>query len=184
MTHQIAREICIKVTNTDVESLKPIKPFQKPRHAKTRFTIQKFEQGLMLEKEHKAAFKPKWQLPHYMMKDSLRRILHQSKSDLDEESIKNFREILGSPLSLSNYSKRFEILLHCEEFQMEQDIKNYDMQGVTMQVVHHCGQKKLKLDVPGKTFIHSFSEHIAKRFIFNKRLTFKQIMSCRKLKIG
>ena len=40
----------------------------------------------------------------------------------------SYKATLGTPLEQTNYFKRFSLLLHCEELQMELDIRNYDME--------------------------------------------------------
>jgi hypothetical protein len=42
--------------------------------------------------------------------------------------VNSYKAILGSSLEQGNYFKRFSLLLHCEELQMELDIRNYDME--------------------------------------------------------
>ncbi|CAI5524033.1 unnamed protein product [Closterium sp. Naga37s-1] len=54
------------------------------------------------------------------------------------------------PVTLDTYKKRFELLLHVEELQMEADIRYYDMRGVP---VLPCGSRNVsefyQLTVPG-----------------------------------
>lgn len=42
------------------------------------------------------------------------------------------RSLLEAPLRAGNYEKKFQLLLHLEEIQMEVDIRSYDMKDVTM----------------------------------------------------
>ncbi|ELU10411.1 hypothetical protein CAPTEDRAFT_205801 [Capitella teleta] len=58
------------------------------------------------------------------------------------------RSLLEAPMSMKQYAKRFSLLLHIEEHQMQLDIRRYDMEGVTMQVFKE-DKKLLCLDVPG-----------------------------------
>ncbi|XP_027551120.1 helicase MOV-10 isoform X1 [Neopelma chrysocephalum] len=53
--------------------------------------------------------------------------------------------LLEAPLETDNYHRKFQLLLHLEEIQMEVDIRHYDMQDVTM--VQDRGL--LVLEVPG-----------------------------------
>ena len=58
-TFHIGREIVLKVTNTDVDSLKPIKPFERPKPIFKRARIyDKIEAGLKLDKV--ANFSLRW----------------------------------------------------------------------------------------------------------------------------
>ena len=71
----------------------------------------------------------KWSLDHYPVKDKLRRVLNKDRTGdihIDkqtDEATKTIKTILESPLTHGNYSKRFSLLLHCEEHQMELDIR-------------------------------------------------------------
>ncbi|ESO99381.1 hypothetical protein LOTGIDRAFT_113378 [Lottia gigantea] len=58
------------------------------------------------------------------------------------------RSTLEDQLSIINYQKRLTALMHCEEIQMEVDIRQYDMEEATMTV---CPENKrlLVLKVPG-----------------------------------
>ncbi|XP_009072773.1 PREDICTED: putative helicase MOV-10, partial [Acanthisitta chloris] len=47
-------------------------------------------------------------------------------------SYASMRSLLEAPLQIENYQKKFQLLLHLEEIQMEVDIRRYDMQDVTM----------------------------------------------------
>ncbi|XP_042656086.1 helicase MOV-10 [Tyto alba] len=55
------------------------------------------------------------------------------------------RSLLEAPLQPGNYQKKFQLLLHLEEIQMEVDIRRYDMQDVSMVQ----DRALLVLDVPG-----------------------------------
>ncbi|NWY03235.1 SDE3 helicase, partial [Nothoprocta ornata] len=55
------------------------------------------------------------------------------------------RSLLEAPLQSDNYQKKFQLLLHLEEIQMEVDIRRYDMQDVTMVQ----DRALLVLEVPG-----------------------------------
>ncbi|NWU92314.1 SDE3 helicase, partial [Upupa epops] len=55
------------------------------------------------------------------------------------------RSLLEAPLEADNYLKKFQLLLHLEEIQMEVDIRRYDMQDVPMVQ----DRALLVLDVPG-----------------------------------
>ncbi|XP_022790553.1 putative helicase mov-10-B.1 [Stylophora pistillata] len=57
-------------------------------------------------------------------------------------------ERLKKNLSFDNYKEKFCLLLHLEEFQMQKDIRNYDMKGVVFQ--QERGDRRfLNLEVPG-----------------------------------
>ncbi|KAM4741444.1 putative helicase mov-10-B.1 isoform 3-T5 [Anableps anableps] len=64
------------------------------------------------------------------------------------QMMKTNRKLLESSLDMKNYSRRFHLLLHLEEIQMEEDIKNYDLHNQTM-TIDQNNRKLLILKVPG-----------------------------------
>ncbi|KAJ8370334.1 hypothetical protein SKAU_G00103620 [Synaphobranchus kaupii] len=82
--------------------------------------------------------------PHYL-KD-LPRFLEGSGYKRDE--LQSMKDLLESPLSFQNYVKRFQLMLHLEEIQMEVDIKRYDMHNVPM-IRDKNNKRLLVLEVPG-----------------------------------
>ncbi|KAJ8258035.1 hypothetical protein GJAV_G00192420 [Gymnothorax javanicus] len=64
------------------------------------------------------------------------------------EELQSMKDLLESPLSFQDYDKRFQLLLHLEEIQMEVDIKKYDMHNATMSR-DRANKKLLALEVPG-----------------------------------
>ena len=149
----IAREIRLIVYNSDMDQVKATKPYEQPKPvSKRKIFTNNVEYGLPLEKENRQTLPSKWNLDHYPIKERLRRVLNKDKSgDIHlakqtDEASKQFKAILEAGLNHSNYFKRFSLLMHCEEHQMELDIRNYDMEKVTMTA---SGAKMLKLEVPG-----------------------------------
>ena len=68
-TNQIAREILLKVTNADVDFIKPSQPYERPKPLSSRqHHFYNVEAGLPLEKDVKHSFKAKWPLGHYTIK--------------------------------------------------------------------------------------------------------------------
>ena len=63
---------------SDVDHLKPITPFVKPRPvSKREIFTNNVEYGLPLEKEFKNSLPAKWGLDHYPIKERLRKILNK-----------------------------------------------------------------------------------------------------------
>ena len=62
-----------------------------------------------------------------------------------------FRDILACDLKMKTYKRKFSLLLHVEEMQMEVDIRKYDMENVT---ITKCKQNQhlLVLQVSGDWF--------------------------------
>ena len=70
---------------SDVDHLKPITPFVKPRPvSKREIFTNNVEYGLPLEKEFKNSLPAKWGLDHYPIKERLRKILNkESRSGIN-----------------------------------------------------------------------------------------------------
>ncbi|KAF6733805.1 putative helicase mov-10-B.2 [Oryzias melastigma] len=66
----------------------------------------------------------------------------------DKRRLASVKNLLDSSLDMENYSKRFHLLLHLEELQMEVDIRKYDLHGQTM-TLDKRNSKFLILEVPG-----------------------------------
>ncbi|XP_013385978.1 RNA helicase Mov10l1 [Lingula anatina] len=63
----------------------------------------------------------------------------------EKRELVNLAPELGEPLSMQNYTTRFSTLLHLEEIQMEIEIRDYDLESVTLRRVGEY----LALAVPG-----------------------------------
>ena len=67
-----------KVTNADVDFIKPTQPYERPKPLSSRQNyFNNVEAGLPLEKDVKHSFKAKWTLGHYTIKGNLNYILCQ-----------------------------------------------------------------------------------------------------------
>ncbi|XP_061113551.1 putative helicase mov-10-B.2 [Conger conger] len=64
------------------------------------------------------------------------------------DELQSMKNLLESPLGFQNYAKRFQLLLHLEEIQMEVDIKKYDMHDAPM-TRDKANRRLLALEVPG-----------------------------------
>ena len=114
----------------------PIEPYQEPKRLFQKLNFgNSIIGGLPIEpKEPKAPkVKTKWNLDHYSIKDGLKKILKNERNQIKvdkqaDEALKNYKTILERPLDHDGYFKRFSLLMHCEEFQMELDIRHYDME--------------------------------------------------------
>ena len=61
-----------KVTNADVDFIKPTQPYERPKPLSSRQNyFNNVEAGLPLEKDVKHSFKAKWTLGHYTIKGNL-----------------------------------------------------------------------------------------------------------------
>ncbi|XP_063153493.1 helicase MOV-10 [Candoia aspera] len=71
-----------------------------------------------------------------------------NEGDGTSDKVAQLKSSLEATLQFDNYSKKFCLLLHLEEVQMEVDIHRYDMNNVSMSIDKH-NKKLLVLKVPG-----------------------------------
>ena len=133
----VVREVVLKVFNQDVKLIQCVAPFQPPKPIFRKLNFgNSVISGLPIERESKAPkIKTKWNLDHYSIKEGLRKVLKNERYQINvdkqaDDALKNYKSILERPLDHEGYFKRFSLLMHCEEFQMELDIRHYDMEVI------------------------------------------------------
>ncbi|KAM9758598.1 putative helicase mov-10-B.1 [Menidia menidia] len=73
---------------------------------------------------------------------------HDDLSPMARKKLEEVKTVLNSSLSMRNYARRFHILLHLEEIQMEVDIRKYDLRSQTL-AKDKDRRDLLTLKVPG-----------------------------------
>ncbi|XP_062999361.1 helicase MOV-10 [Elgaria multicarinata webbii] len=127
----------------------PYQPYQAKLHKPQIVTI---EGGIPPSSSLHYDTKPKIPLGSYSYPPELKNLVNclnggQATNDGTREKVAQFQSNLKATLQFDNYSKKFCLLLHMEEIQMEVDIHRYDMHGVPM--VADNDRKLLVLKVPG-----------------------------------
>jgi len=137
----IVRYISVRCGDPDDNAiLKPTSPYKKKKFIE-KGTFQKpvyLEKGERTIRKQKGLVKklPQYKLPEHIRlaiatkstEDVMTSILYKDKAPPEE-----MQADLSSELSWKNYSEFFKTLLWIEEAQMRIDIKNYDMERVTME---------------------------------------------------
>ncbi|XP_076124950.1 putative helicase mov-10-B.1 [Alosa pseudoharengus] len=150
----VVRELeAVAMTQLAVE-LGPIAPYSPRQGGKLQAVFTVVEEGEPPESfvthSLKSVVKLKeYQYPKYL-KDLAKQRLEDSEylSPAARQQLPVVRGVLDSPLCMKSYSRRFHLLLHLEEIQMEVDIKKYDMHAQTM-TQDKSNKKLLNLKVPG-----------------------------------
>ncbi|KAJ8399528.1 hypothetical protein AAFF_G00409390 [Aldrovandia affinis] len=134
--------------------LGPIAPY-KPYQASTYRPVDTIvEEGEPPESSVVQQLKPLVKLNEYKypfyLKELAKERLEESEflSPASRQQLPSVKSLLESPLSYQNYTRRFHLLLHLEEIQMEVDIRKYDMHNKTM-TRDLSKNKLLVLQVPG-----------------------------------
>lgn len=143
---EIGRYITANIQDASQAILKPSAPYERS-YNRTRQARRKVADSLNGEEciipGEKPLRKRKLFLPvnlaQYNIPRDIRRCI------LDGTDLGSIVHALREPLMLKNYAARFSTLLYAEELQMEIDMREFDMEGVNMNV---CGEF-LSLQVPG-----------------------------------
>jgi len=150
----MALEVLLKVQTDDMRELKPKAPYKKAKPI-AKWTLKDTEKApppprvVNIPQEERLAGKVK--LEHFPINSHRHKVLthgmeiweEASQADRDQKS-KCDIALTGS-LSPDNYKDRLELLLHCEEHQLQYDIHHYDMTGVEMTKRNQL----MELKVPG-----------------------------------
>ncbi|KAL4622450.1 putative helicase mov-10-B.1 isoform X1 [Arapaima gigas] len=129
----------------------PYKPCQAPVPRPVHIIV---EEGFPPESPAVQQLKEKVSLGFFKYPPYLKLLVKERLQDSDDlqptvrKKLLSVKALLESPLSSESYAKRFQLLLHLEELQMEVDIKKYNMQEQSM-TRDRTNHKLLVLKVPG-----------------------------------
>ncbi|XP_015197664.2 putative helicase mov-10-B.1 [Lepisosteus oculatus] len=150
----IIRYLAAVANSSLAEQLGPSSPYRPYQRAIRRPVTIQVEEGVPPESNtvqqlKQVVFCAPYNYPSYL-KNLARERLEDSDRlfPTDRNQLLSVRALLEPSLNFENYSKRFQLLLHLEEIQMEVDIKKYDMEGQTM-TEDPQNKKLLILHVPG-----------------------------------
>jgi len=157
MSH-LALEVLLRVQTEDVRSLQPTTPYVQSRRrlgpewvrAKETLPGRKTNDVSVLTDN----LRKDVELEQFLIGPVRSKLIMsdfrddgEDDNDAHERELLRCRDLLERSLEVSNYRERWELLLHCEEKQLELDIRHYDMEGVTMEVDRRLNLFKLR--VPG-----------------------------------
>ncbi|XP_064161244.1 putative helicase mov-10-B.1 isoform X1 [Anguilla rostrata] len=134
--------------------LGPVSPYKPYQSSTYRPVDTMVEEGEPPERSVVQQLKPVVKLKESKYPLHLKEIAKQRLEDTEylspaaRQQLPSVKSLLESPLSRKNYTKRFQLLLHLEELQMEVDIRKYDMHNRTM-IQDQRDKKLLILQVPG-----------------------------------
>jgi len=148
----IAMEFLVKVQTEEIVSMQPVAQFCPPPKFAPWFVYEtvKGKAPAMLEVEDNLMVKmPLGNYPLYETRARLIATKMQGAGDTKEEmdELVKCRALLEKNLSEENYTARWELLLHCEQWQEERDIRYFDMVGVTLKMERNSGL--VVLEIPG-----------------------------------
>ena len=152
---KMAVEVVVKVRTPELEAMLPLEPYTaRPRGLglwRARETVKGQLPPTVFEEEEDHLV-VKLPLPNTRMGEARRKLIAsrlQGGADTVEErrELEKMRGLLEGPLDPANYAERFQLLLHCEQWQEEKDIMGYDMEAVELRLERSSGL--VVLEVPG-----------------------------------
>ncbi|NWS75650.1 SDE3 helicase, partial [Crotophaga sulcirostris] len=144
-TFSIGRHVAAVAESQLAKELGPSAPFQ-PYQASLQHPVTIIsEDGVPPDSYQKNELEREIPLGTYQYPKSLKDTILLGPNTGASSNWSAMRSLLEAPLQVENYQRKFQLLLHLEEIQMEVDIRRYDMQDVTMVQ----DGALLVLDVPG-----------------------------------
>eukprot|EP00090_Calanus_glacialis_P008453 TRINITY_DN16803_c0_g1_i1.p1 TRINITY_DN16803_c0_g1~~TRINITY_DN16803_c0_g1_i1.p1 ORF type:complete len:987 (-),score=378.79 TRINITY_DN16803_c0_g1_i1:278-3136(-) len=142
----MAMELLLKVQSEEMKDLRPTAPFRAPKRAR-KWHVRETVAGKRTVKDNSEdQLRKVEELGHYVIKGDRGKVISSNFQDGDtfeeKEEMQRCTELLEEDLGKEMYKERWELLLHCEERQLETDIRHYDM-----------ADTKLKFDKVRKLFV-------------------------------
>ncbi|XP_036388728.1 putative helicase mov-10-B.1, partial [Megalops cyprinoides] len=148
----IVRYVEVMCSSSLAMALAPVAPYKPTPAAPKRVITFLLEEGEQPESHVVQRLKMVLKLGEYLYPKHLKELPSflrgQSYFSTQTAELQSMKELLESPLSFQNYGKRFQLLLHLEEIQMEVDIRKYNMENKPM-VADPRNKRLLILHVPG-----------------------------------
>jgi len=148
----MAMELLLKVQTEEIITMQPVVPFCPPPKFSPWFTYETVKGKAPIRLEMEDNLMVKLPIGNYPVSDARSKIIAtrmQGAGDNKEEMVEliKCRSLLEEKISKENYTGRWELLLHCEQWQEERDIRFFDMVGVVMKLERNSGL--VVLEVPG-----------------------------------
>lgn len=148
----MAMELLLKVQTDEIRELRPVAPYREVRRAR-RWNVRGGRvQGHRLENDRSGdRLEMRLALDQYFINKTRGRLIYTNFQDCDSNNLEEKREydkcleLFEMDLAPRNYMDKWHLLLHCEEKQLENDIRHYDMEGVTL----NRSSNLFSLEVPG-----------------------------------
>ncbi|XP_036198908.1 helicase MOV-10 isoform X2 [Myotis myotis] len=153
-TFYIARFLAAVAHSPLAAQLKPTAPFKRARITGNPLVTTRVEEGQRPDRAKGYDLELSLVLGTYQPPSCLRRLLPtllQGRSIFTApKEIAEIKAQLETSLKCRNYQRKFQLLLHLEELQMEHDIRHYDLESVPMNLDSVSQNPKLlMLEVPG-----------------------------------
>ena len=146
-----AVELLLKVQSEEMKDLRPTNPFTAPERARN-WHVRETVVGNRTVKDNIEDQQRKLEkLGHYLIKKDRGKVISSNFQDGDtlqeKDKVQRCKELLEEDLGKEMYNERWKLLLHCEERQLENDIRHYDMADTKLKSDNV--KKLFVLEVPG-----------------------------------
>ncbi|XP_015251753.1 PREDICTED: putative helicase mov-10-B.1 [Cyprinodon variegatus] len=154
VTFCIVREIKAEVKTSLGAELGPVSPYKRFQKVKSKPAFREVVEGFPPPSSTVQQMETIVKLGDHKYSNFLKELARTQMEDSNylsptaRQQLAPLKKLLQSSLDMKNYSRRFHLLLHLEEIQMEVDIGNYDLHNQTMTKDQGNG-KLLTLKVPG-----------------------------------
>ena len=148
-------DVAVKVQTTELVAMLPLEPYTpRPRtieYWRARETVKGHIPPTVFteESDFLVTRLPLGNYPLNELRSKLIGARFQGSADTVEEQkhLDKARKLLETELDAKNYSEKFQLLLHCEQWTEERDMRYFDMSGVEMKLERSTGL--VVLCVPG-----------------------------------
>ena len=149
----MAMELLLKVQTDEIRELRPVAPYREVKRAR-RWNVRGGRVGgQRLEMDRSGdRLEKRLTLDQYFISKTRGRLIYTNFQECDSNNLEEKREydkcleLFEMELSPGNYTDKWQLLLHCEEKQLETDIRHYDMEGV---IINRANGNLFSLEVPG-----------------------------------
>lgn len=151
----MAVEVVVRVHTPELEAMLPLQPYvareRRVEYWRARETVKGHTPAQVFQEEADYLV-TKLPLGNYPLGEGLGKLIAArflGGADTVEEQarLQQARDVLEAELAMENYAERFQLLLHCEQFQEQRDVRYFDMEGVEVKLERSSGL--VVLEVPG-----------------------------------
>jgi len=147
----MAMELLLKVQTDEMKDLRPTAPFRATKRVR-KWNVKETIAGKRTIKDNSEdQLRKVEELGHYLIRADRGKVISSNFQDGDtvgeREELEKSKGLLEDDLGKEQYRERWELLLHCEERQLETDIRHYDMADTMLKF--DKVRKLFALEVPG-----------------------------------
>ena len=141
-------EVVVTVETLELRKMLPVEPFYRKPRDQVHWQARKTYRGYSIPPDYKEDFLVvQLAVGDFPLAEERRERILALFQDGQGEQLQRERGLLCEELSQTNYSDRFQLLLHCEQAQEELETRQLDLAGVEVRLERRTGL--VVLQVPG-----------------------------------